>query len=173
MSKAVQQIALVGNPNAGKTTLFNALTGLNQKVGNFPGVTVDKKTGPYKHADGSVSTIIDLPGIYSLSPKSADEQVSCEVLMDMHHENHPDIIVLVLDASNLKRNLFLATQVLDLKIPTIIALNMHDVAEQSGISINVSQLSEILSVPVFAINAKKSKGLENIKSFTGGQNIFC
>lgn len=177
MSKAVQQIALVGNPNAGKTTLFNALTGLNQKVGNFPGVTVDKKTGSYKHADGSVSSIIDLPGIYSLSPKSADEQVSCEVLMDMHHENHPDIIVLVLDASNLKRNLFLATQVLDLKIPAIIALNMHDVAEQSGISINVDQLSEILSVPVFAINAKKGKGLENIKNHllegkTSSANFF-
>ncbi len=164
MGKAARQIALVGNPNAGKTTLFNALTGLNQKVGNFPGVTVDKKTGPYKHADGSESIIIDLPGIYSLSPKSADEQVSCEILMDAQHVNHPDSIVLVLDASNLKRNLFLATQVLDLKIPTIIALNMHDIAEQSGISIDAKQLSEILSVPVLAINAKHGEGIEHIQN---------
>jgi len=138
-------------------------TGLNQKVGNFPGVTVDKKTGSYQHADGSTSLIIDLPGIYSLSPKSTDEQVSCEILMNQAHKHHPDAIVLVLDASNLKRNLFLATQVLDLGIPTLVALNMHDVAEQSGISIHTDKLEELLGVPVLAINAKHGKGLKEIQ----------
>ncbi len=164
MSHSPLHIALVGNPNAGKTTLFNALTGLNQKVGNFPGVTVDKKTGSFNCPNGDVVKIIDLPGIYSLSPKSADERVSCEILMDENYETRPDRVILVLDSSNLKRNLFLATQVIDLGIPVLVALNMQDVAEKSGISINTEKLEELLGVPVVAINARDQKGLDELKN---------
>ncbi len=118
------KIALIGNPNAGKSTLFNVLTGLNQKVGNFPGVTVDKKTGFCKLPDSRVSQIIDLPGTYSLYPKSKDELIVMEALADKKSPVHPDLIIFVADASNLKRNLLLYTQIADLKIPVIIALNM-------------------------------------------------
>tara|TARA_Y100000782_G_C10189462_1_gene269714 strand:- start:28713 stop:30830 length:2118 start_codon:yes stop_codon:yes gene_type:complete len=156
-------IALVGNPNAGKTTLFNALTGMNQKVGNFPGVTVDKKTGGFTLTNGNSAKIIDLPGIYSLSPKSTDERVTCDVLMNDSNAVRPDQIVLVLDASNLKRNLFLATQVIDLGLPVLVALNMQDVAEKSGITINTEKLEELLGVPVVAINARDKKGIKQFK----------
>jgi ferrous iron transport protein B len=155
-------IALVGNPNAGKSSLFNALTGLKQKVGNFPGITVDKKTGSFYDHSKVKHKLIDLPGIYSLSPKSFDEEVSCKVLLHKKDENKPDLIILVLDASNLKRNLFLATQILDLKIPTILALNMQDVAQKSGIQSSTEALEAFLDVPVVAINAKLNEGTENI-----------
>lgn len=155
-------IALVGNPNAGKSSLFNALTGLKQKVGNFPGITVDKKTGSFYDHNKTKHKLIDLPGIYSLSPKSFDEEVSCKVLLNKADENKPDLVILVLDASNLKRNLFLATQILDLKIPTLLALNMQDVAEKSGIAISTKALETFLDVPVFSINAKLNEGTEQI-----------
>ena len=130
--KADIRVALVGNPNTGKSTLFNALTGLNQKIGNFPGVTVDKKIGYCQLPDGRRAEIIDLPGTYSLYPKSQDESIVFSVLADTSNRITPDLVVVILDASNLKRNLLLYTQVADLKIPVIIALNMMDLAKKAG-----------------------------------------
>lgn len=157
------KVALVGNPNTGKSTLFNLLTGLNQKVGNFPGVTVDKKTGYCKLSDGRNAEIIDLPGTYSLYPKSKDETVVFEVLADYNNSSHPDLIIVVADASNLKRNLLLYTQVADLKIPVIIALNMMDLANSAGTEINVQQLSERLGVQIVCICARKGENIEVLK----------
>ena len=119
------KVALVGNPNTGKSTLFNVLTGLNQKIGNFPGVTVDKKTGVCDLPDGRHAQIIDLPGTYSLYPKSKDESIVFSVLADKSNPLRPDLVVVILDASNLKRNLLLYTQVADLKIPVVSCLK-HD-----------------------------------------------
>ena len=139
-------IGLVGNPNSGKSSLFNSLTGLNQKVGNFPGVTVDKKTGTSKISESLSAKIIDLPGTYSLSPQSLDEQVSRDVLMNRLPElQSPDAVVIVIDASNLQRNLYYATQVIELGFPTVVALNMVDVAEANGHSINVGHAGPLES----------------------------
>ncbi len=156
-------IALVGNPNSGKSSLFNALTGLNQKVGNFPGVTVDKKTGVAKISENLSAHIIDLPGTYSLYPKSADEQVTYEVLLNQQSADRPNLIVVIADASNLKRNLLFCSQIMDLKIPVVIALTMMDIAERKGISINTSGLEKSLGVPVLAINPRKDKGIGQLK----------
>jgi len=124
------KIALVGNPNTGKSTLFNLLTGLNQKIGNFPGITVDKKVGYCKLADNKQAEIIDLPGTYSLYPKSKDESIVFQVLADKNNSSHPDIVVLVADATNLRRNLLLYSQVADLGVPMVLALNMTDMAKK-------------------------------------------
>ena len=156
-------IALVGNPNSGKSSLFNALTGLNQKVGNFPGVTVDKKTGIAKISDSLTAHIIDLPGTYSLYPKSADEQVTYEVLLNQENEDRPDLIIVIADASNLKRNLLFCSQIMDLKIPVVIALTMMDIARNKGIAINIPQLEEMMGVPVVAVNPRKDKGIGVLK----------
>lgn len=158
------KVALIGNPNTGKSTLFNDLTGLNQKVGNFPGVTVDKKTGFAKLPGGQTAEIIDLPGIYSLYAKSKDEQIAFEVLYDKKGKLRPDLVVVVADASNLKRNLLLYTQVADLNIPVILVLNMIDVAEKSGIKIDINKLSNRLGIRVIAVNARENKGIEELKS---------
>ena len=128
--KSTIKVALVGNPNSGKSTLFNALTGLNQKTGNFPGVTVDKKSGFSKLSPTLTAEFIDLPGTYSLYPKSLDERVAFEVLCNSENEDHPDVTIVVADASNLKRNLFLVSQIIDLKIPVILVLNMMDLVEK-------------------------------------------
>ncbi|MGQ0827429.1 MAG: ferrous iron transport protein B [Bacteroidota bacterium] len=157
------KVALVGNPNSGKSTLFNSLTGLNQKTGNFPGVTVDKKTGSAKLFPGVNAEFIDLPGTYSLYPKSLDEHVACEVLCDEKNEDHPDVTIVVADASNLKRNLFLVSQIIDLKIPVILALNMIDMVEKEGDVIDTVRLSEKLGVKVIAISAREKKGIEELK----------
>ena len=161
-------VALVGNPNSGKTTLFNALTGLNQKVGNFPGVTVDKKVGACQISQlaskNKVDTeFIDLPGTYSLYPKSMDESISFQVLCDPKNEHHPDVNIIIVDASNLKRSLCLATQVIDLKTPCILALNMIDLIEKDGVNIDLKLLEEKLGVTVVAINARKQIGIGNLK----------
>ena len=158
-----RKIALVGNPNSGKSTLFNILTGLNQKVGNFPGVTVDKKVGHCKLSDDSRIQVIDLPGTYSLYPKSKDERIVMETLIDKKNTTYPDVIVFVADASNLRRNLLLYTQVADLKIPIIIALNMMDLASKSGIEITVDALSHKLGVQVIPISARNSEGVDQLK----------
>jgi ferrous iron transport protein B len=157
------KVALVGNPNTGKSTLFNVLTGLNQKIGNFPGVTVDKKTGVCDLPDGRRAQIIDLPGTYSLYPKSRDESIVFSVLADKANPLRPDLVVVILDASNLKRNLLLYTQVADLKMPVIVALNMMDLAKKGGISINVDVFSEKLGVPVVPISARKNEGIGRLK----------
>ena len=130
VSKNRLHIALVGNPNSGKSSLFNALTGLNQQVGNFPGVTVDKKTGMTTLAPDMIAEVIDLPGSYSLYPRRLDEWVSYKVLLKQDKVLRPDVVVAVSDASNLKRNLLFCTQIIDLKIPVVIALTMMDLAKK-------------------------------------------
>lgn len=156
-------IALVGNPNSGKSSLFNALTGLNQKVGNFPGVTVDKKTGLCKLNDDITANIIDLPGTYSLYPKGADEFVTYDILINASSRYKPDIVVVVADASNLKRNLLFCSQIIDLKIPTVIALSMMDLARKKGVDIDIPGLERELGIPVVSINPRKNKGITQIK----------
>ncbi len=164
MSSPRLNIALVGNPNSGKTSLFNALTGLNQKVGNFPGVTVDKKTGSIFLDETTKAEVIDLPGTYSLYPRRADEWVAYKVLMGMDTEVKPDIVILVADASNLKRNLLFCSQMLDLKIPVVMALTMNDIATKKGIKIDIEGLATELGVPVVAVNPRKNKGLTQLKN---------
>ncbi|RFS23379.1 ferrous iron transport protein B [Chitinophaga silvatica] len=156
-------IALVGNPNSGKSSLFNALTGLNQKVGNFPGVTVDKKTGQAEIVTGVTANIIDLPGTYSLYPKSADEYVTYDVLINQQSSDTPKLVIIVADASNLKRNLLFCSQIIDLKIPVIIALTMMDIARKKGVEIDLDGLERELGVPVISINPRKNKGIVEIK----------
>lgn len=156
-------IALVGNPNSGKTSLFNALTGLNQKVGNFPGVTVDKKTGSCQLDEKTGSTIIDLPGTYSLYPRRADEWVAYKVMMGADEDVQPELVLLVADASNLKRNLLFCSQVIDLKYPVVVALTMMDIARQKGIEIDIAGLERELGVPVIPVNPRKNKGLPQLK----------
>jgi len=157
------KVALAGNPNTGKSTLFNVLTGLNQKIGNFPGVTVDKKTGVCDLPDGRHAQIIDLPGTYSLYPKSRDESIVFSVLADKSNPLRPDLVVVILDASNLKRNLLLYTQVADLKIPVVVALNMMDLARKGGITIDVDAFAQRLGVPVVPISARKIEGIDKLK----------
>ncbi|WP_345950476.1 ferrous iron transport protein B [Mucilaginibacter sp. PAMB04274] len=171
--KAEIRVALVGNPNTGKSTLFNLLTGLNQKIGNFPGVTVDKKTGYLNLPDGRRAEIIDLPGTYSLYPKSRDESIVFSVLADRVNDQAPDLIVVILDASNLKRNLLLYTQVADLKTPVIVALNMMDVANKDGISIDINGLSAKLGVPVVPISARRNEGIDELKKAISYANTFA
>ena len=161
--KADIRVALVGNPNTGKSTLFNVLTGLNQKIGNFPGVTVDKKVGYCQLPDGRRAEIIDLPGTYSIYPKSQDESIVFSVLADKSNPHTPDLVVVILDASNLKRNLLLYLQVADLKIPVIIALNMMDLAKKADITIDVDLFAKKLGVPVVPISARKVDGITPLK----------
>jgi ferrous iron transport protein B len=156
-------IALVGNPNSGKTSLFNSLTGLNQKVGNFPGVTVDKKTGTIELGIDEKAELIDLPGTYSLYPRRADEWVAYKVLMNADEDIKADIILLVADASNLKRNLLFCSQIIDLKVPVVVALTMNDIASKKGIKIDVDGLKHELGVPVVVVNPRKEKGLNQLK----------
>jgi len=156
-------IALVGNPNSGKSSLFNALTGLNQKVGNFAGVTVDKKTGVSKISDTLEAHIIDLPGTYSLYPKSADEMVTYEVLLNQSDADRSDLIVVIADAANLKRNLLFSSQIMDLKVPVVIALTMMDIAQGRGITINTEELQRSIGLPVIPINPRKNKGISQLK----------
>ena len=156
-------IALVGNPNSGKTSLFNVLTGLNQKVGNFPGVTVDKKTGKSQISDHILANIIDLPGTYSLYPKRSDEWVAYKVLLMQDKTIKPDMVVLVADASNLKRNLLFCSQIIDLKIPVVVALTMMDLAKKKGTQVDIPGLERELGVPIVAINPRKSKGIAALK----------
>ncbi len=163
MLKPLLNIALVGNPNSGKTSLFNAMTGLNQKVGNFPGVTVDKKTGTCVLEPGITANFIDLPGTYSLYPRRADEWVSYKVLMNVDALVQPQIVVLVADASNLKRNLLFCSQIIDLRIPVVVALTMLDLAKKKGIDIDLMELERELGVPVVSINPRKNKGLPQLK----------
>src|SRR4051812_3421704 len=155
--------ALLGNPNTGKTTLFNALSGLNQRVGNYPGVTVETKKGQMSWA-GRTFDLIDLPGTYSLAPHSPDEMVAVDVILGQQKgETRPDVVVALVDASNLERNLYLTTQALELGVPVVVALNMIDVAEGQGIRIDSDRLSRQLGVPVVPIQANKKKGLDRLR----------
>jgi ferrous iron transport protein B len=158
-----QKIALVGNPNSGKSSLFNHLTGLNQKIGNFPGVTVEKRSGICTLANGAQAEIIDLPGIYSIYPRSLDEQIVAEVLLDHHSASTPDKVIVIVDVTNLKRGLLLLTQVIDVGLPTVLVLNMMDLAAKAGISYDFNLLSKNLGVPVVPINARKGVGIDELK----------
>jgi ferrous iron transport protein B len=156
--------ALVGNPNTGKTTLFNALSGLRQHVGNYPGVTVETKKGQTT-CDGRAFELIDLPGTYSLAPRSPDEMVAVDVILGQQKgEVRPDVVVSIVDASNLERNLYLTTQVLELGVPVVVALNMIDVAEGQGIRVDAERLASQLGVPVVPIQANRKKGLDRLRS---------
>ena len=171
-NEKVIRVAIIGNPNSGKSTLFNALTGLRQKTGNFPGVTVEKKTGTIKLCEPATGTwssfeITDLPGTYSLYPKSLDEQIAFKVITDANDMDYPDITLVVLDASNLKRNLLLASQVIDLSRPVLIVLTMGDIATSMGYEIDTEKLEEKLGVPVVSVNSLKKQGMESLK-----QNLF-
>jgi ferrous iron transport protein B len=157
-------VALVGNPNTGKSTLFNALAGVRQRVGNYPGVTVEKKVGRFE-LDGQAFSIIDLPGTYSLAPRSPDEMIAVDVLLGRRDDVHaPDVALCIVDASNLERHFYLVSQVLELGLPTVIALNMVDVAEERGIEIQVQKLQTRLGVPVIALQANRGKGLSELKA---------
>ena len=157
------KIALAGNPNSGKSTLFNSLTGLNQQVGNYPGITVDKKTGTCNLFSDIKAEIIDLPGTYSLYPKSLDEKVSQDILCDITNLDYPEVTVIIADSSNLRKSLLLLTQIIDLKMKVVLALNMLDVSRDLGIVIDKDVLSEELGIPVVSINARKHEGLQNLK----------
>lgn len=153
-------VALIGNPNSGKSTLFNSLTGLNQKTGNYPGVTVDKHYGSYKYQDTEYK-LTDLPGTYSLYPKSMDEEVTCKALLS--RQEIIDVVVIVADASNLKRHLLLATQVLDLKKRCVLALNMADEAIKNNITIYKEDLAKLLDIPVILVNSRSKEGVNELK----------
>ncbi|HEV7782675.1 MAG TPA: ferrous iron transport protein B [Chitinophagaceae bacterium] len=163
MKKDRLHIALVGNPNSGKSSLFNCLTGLSQQVGNFPGVTVDKKTGTTSLSATEHAEVIDLPGTYSLYPGREDEWVSYKVLLNQDKELKADVVVAVADASNLKRNLLFCSQIIDLKVPVVIALTMMDMAKRKGIKIDIPALERELGVPVVAVNPRKNKGIPQLK----------
>lgn len=161
-STRVGKIALIGNPNTGKTTLFNVLTGLNQKVGNYPGVTVERKAGFFHLGENEIE-LIDLPGCYSLASRSPDEMVVTDVLSDQQQgESSVDVILAILDASNLRRNLYLVSQLLEIGKPVVVALNMIDIADSRGLEINVAGLSTVLGVPVVKISATRKHGIEDL-----------
>jgi ferrous iron transport protein B len=168
-----RKVALVGNPNSGKSTLFNALTGLNQRTGNFPGVTVDKKTALVRKHFGKQEvefSYIDLPGTYSLYAKSMDEEVATNVLVDKSNPDFPDLVLIVADATSLKRSLFLAGQIIDLNVPCVLALNMMDDAQKAGISIDVQRLSNRLGIPVVPVSARNKTGLEELEQVLSEHN---
>lgn len=158
-----QRVALVGNPNSGKSSLFNQLTGLKQKIGNFPGVTVEKRSGLTALPDGTSLEILDLPGIYSIYPRSLDEQIVAEILLNHHSPSTPDKVVVIADATNLKRGLLLLSQIMDIGLPTILALNMMDLVAKAGITYDIKALSARLGIPVVPINARMGIGLEALK----------
>src|SRR5687768_8538631 len=162
--KSTLTIALIGNPNTGKSTVFTALAGVRQRVGNYPGVTVEKKTGRMTH-QGLHFELIDLPGTYSLAPRSPDEMVAVDVLLARRDDcPAPDAVLCIVDASNLERNLYLVSQVLELGLPTVIALNMVDLARDRGLKIDVPRLRRQLGVPVVELQAHRKQGLEELKA---------
>lgn len=162
MSKSIN-VALVGNPNTGKTSVFNQLTGLRQKVGNYPGITVEKKEGICKLPGGVKARILDLPGTYSLNTTSLDESVVVELLLNKNNKDYPDVAIVVTDVENLKRNLLLFTQIKDLRIPSILVINMSDQMSKKGISIDVAGLEKKLDTKIAMVSTRKSEGIEQIK----------
>jgi ferrous iron transport protein B len=162
MSKQIN-VALIGNPNTGKTSVFNQLTGLNQKVGNYPGITVEKKEGICKLPRGVKAHILDLPGTYSLNTTSLDESVAVELLLNKNDKDHPDVALVITDVENLKRNLLLFTQIKDLRIPTILVINMADRMSRKGISIDITLLEEKLQSKVALVSTRKGTGIDRLK----------
>lgn len=164
------KVAIIGNPNVGKSTIFNYLTGLNQKIGNYPGVTVDKKTGSLQ-MNGENFEILDLPGTYSLFPNSEDEIIAHRVLSNTHLETRPDYVLMVIDSTQLSRGLFLATQLIDLGVNLAIILNMTDVAEKNSLEIRPFELFKNLGVPILQTDARNQKGLDQIKNLISERNF--
>lgn len=162
MAKQIN-VALIGNPNTGKTSVFNSLTGLNQKVGNYPGITVEKKEGICKLPRGVKAHIIDLPGTYSLNASSFDENVVIELLLNKNDKDYPDVAVVVTDVENLKRNLLLFTQIKDLHIPTILVINMSDRMKRRGISLDIDILEAELKTKIALVSTRKNIGIDNLK----------
>ncbi|MFN2201626.1 MAG: FeoB small GTPase domain-containing protein [Caldilineaceae bacterium] len=183
------RIALAGNPNVGKSTIFNELTGSNQHVGNWPGKTVARRTGWYEF-DGKRFEVVDLPGIYSLSPYSPDEEVARDYIV----QSRPDLVVNVVDVTNLERNLYLTVQILETEAPLLVVLNMQDLASQRGVRVDAAKLSQLLAgAPVIAAAAARGRGLADLLSAIrdrtsscepnafglveqcehGGQGVFC
>ena len=160
------KFALAGNPNSGKTTLFNALTGSTAHVGNWPGVTVDKKEGTYKKGEEPIG-IIDLPGIYSLSPYTSEEVIARNFVL----EENPDCIINIVDATNLERNLYLTTQLMEVDVPMVIALNMADVLDKQGDKIDVRSLEKRIGLPVVEISALKSTNVDLLMKTRGRERI--
>ena len=161
--KKTINVALIGNPNTGKTSLFNELTGLNQKVGNYPGVTVDKKEGSSKLQKNFKAIITDLPGTYSINPTSLDESIVLKTLLNSKSEKKSDLIVVVADIENLKRNLLLFSQIKDLEIPTVLAINMADQMERKGITLDIELLEKELGNDVVLLSVRKEKGIDELK----------
>src|SRR5690606_21337158 len=153
------KIALVGNPNVGKTSIFNALTGLNQHVGNYPGVTIERKAGTTHLTKDIKATVVDLPGTYSINPSSKDQEIALKALYAPNHEDYPDVVVVVVEGENLKRNLLLLTQIKDLGFPTILALSMADQMDKKGISVNVALLEQKSPTKIVMISARKNEGI--------------
>ncbi len=177
MSKQIN-VALIGNPNTGKTSVFNQLTGLNQKVGNYPGITVEKKEGICKLPRGVKAHILDLPGTYSLNTTSLDESVAVELLLNKNDKDHPDVAIVISDVENLKRNLLLFTQIKDLKIPVILVINMADRMSRKGISLDIQLLEEKLDTKIALVSTRKGTGIEKLKelitdykSLSASQNV--
>lgn len=157
------KVALVGNPNVGKTSVFNALTGLNQHVGNYPGITVERKVGHTQLTKDLKAALIDLPGTYSINPSSLDEEIALKALFDQQNKDYPDVVVVVAEVENLKRNLLLFTQIKDLGFPTILALNMADQMEQKGITVDVELLEQKLQTKIVLLSARKKEGIDALK----------
>lgn len=158
-------VALIGNPNTGKTSVFNALTGLNQKVGNYPGITVEKKQGSCRLNRTTKAHIIDLPGTYSLNASSMDESVVIELLLNKNDKDYPDVAVVISDIENLKRNLLLFTQIKDLEIPTLLVINMSDRMKRKGISLDIALLEEKLKTKIALISTRENTGIDQLKTF--------
>ena len=158
------KIALIGNPNVGKTSVFNQLTGLNQQVGNYPGITVERKAGTCKLPDGTKGLVLDLPGTYSLNASSMDENVVIELLMNKNDKDYPDVAVVVTEVENLKRNLLLFTQIKDLEIPTILVINMADRMEKKGISLDIPYLEQHLNTRIALVSSRKNLGIDHLKN---------
>ena len=162
MSKSIN-VALIGNPNTGKSSVFNDLTGLNQKVGNYPGITVEKKEGLCNLERGFKAHILDLPGTYSLNASSLDESVVIELLLNKNDKDFPDVVAVVSDVENLKRNLLLFTQIKDLGLPCILVINMSDLMKRKGISIDVEVLEKQLNSKVVLYSSRNKKGIKDLK----------
>ena len=158
-------VALIGNPNTGKTSVFNALTGLNQKVGNYPGITVEKKQGTCRLNRTTKAHIIDLPGTYSLNASSMDESVVIELLLNKNDKDYPDVAVVISDIENLKRNLLLFTQIKDLEIPTLLVINMSDRMKRKGISLDIAKLEAQLKTKIALISTRENTGIDTLKSY--------
>jgi len=164
MSKPSERVALVGSPNSGKSSLFNRLTGLRQKVANYPGVTVEKTVGDCVLPSGRRIELLDLPGTYSMAPRSPDEQIVRDVLEGRRESTDgADLVVAVVDATNLERQLYLALQILSTGRPAILVLNLIDAAEAEGIAIDVPALTRRLGVPVLAVSAKTGRGVDRLR----------